>query len=59
MDQLLIALDVESSAKAIALADDLRGVVGGFKIGSRLFTSEGPSIVRALTSRGDRPPMTE
>ena len=54
MDQLLIALDVESSAKAIALADNLRGVAGGFKIGSRLFTSEGPSIVRALTSRGDR-----
>ena len=54
MDQLLIALDVESSAEAIALADHLRGVAGGFKIGSRLFTSEGPSIVRALTSRGDR-----
>ena len=54
MDQLLIALDVESSAKAIALADNLRGVAGGFKIGSRLFTSEGPAIVRALTSRGDR-----
>jgi orotidine-5'-phosphate decarboxylase len=54
VDQLLIALDVESSAKAIALANNLRGVAGGFKIGSRLFTSEGPSIVRALTSRGDR-----
>ena len=54
MDQLLIALDVESSAKALALADTLRGIAGGFKIGSRLFTSEGPDIVRALTSRGDR-----
>ena len=38
----------------MALADALRGVAGGFKIGSRLFTSEGPSIVRALTERGDR-----
>ena len=54
MDQLLIALDVESSARALALADSLRGVAGGFKIGSRLFTAEGPDIVRALTSRGDR-----
>jgi orotidine-5'-phosphate decarboxylase len=54
VDQLLIALDLETSARAIALADSLRGVAGGFKIGSRLFTSEGPSIVRALTSRGDR-----
>jgi orotidine-5'-phosphate decarboxylase len=54
MDQLLIALDVESAAKAVALADTLRGIAGGFKIGSRLFTAEGPSIVRALVERGDR-----
>jgi orotidine-5'-phosphate decarboxylase len=54
VDQLLVALDVESAAKAIALADTLRGVAGGFKIGSRLFTSEGPSIVRALVGKGDR-----
>jgi orotidine-5'-phosphate decarboxylase len=54
VDQLLIALDVESAAKAVALADSLRGVAGGFKIGSRLFTSEGPSIVRALVEKGDR-----
>jgi orotidine-5'-phosphate decarboxylase len=54
VDQLLIALDVESAAKAAALADSLRGVAGGFKIGSRLFTSEGPSIVRVLVDKGDR-----
>ena len=54
MDQLLVALDVESAAKAIAVADSLRGVAGGFKIGSRLFTSEGPSIVSALVDKGDR-----
>ena len=54
MDQLLIALDVESAAKALALADSLRGIAGGFKIGSRLFTSEGPAIVRALVGKGDR-----
>ena len=54
MDQLLIALDVESAGQAVTLADSLRGVAGGFKIGSRLFTSEGPSMVRALVQRGDR-----
>jgi orotidine-5'-phosphate decarboxylase len=53
-DKILVALDVESGAEAIRLADTLRDVVGGFKIGSRLFTSEGPSIVRTLTERHDR-----
>ena len=54
MDQLLIALDVETGARALQLAGALRGVAGGFKIGSRLFTAEGPGIVRALVERGDR-----
>ncbi len=54
MDQLLIALDVRPARKPLALADTLRGVAGGFKIGSRLFTAEGPAIVRALVAQGDR-----
>ncbi len=53
-DRVLVALDVETGDEALRLADTLRGSVGGFKIGSRLFTAEGPSIVRALTERGDR-----
>ncbi len=51
---VLVALDVASSQDAVSLADRLRGVVGGFKIGNQLFTAEGPAIVRTLAGRGDR-----
>ena len=54
MNQLLIALDVPTGGEALHLADLLRESVGGFKIGSQLFTAEGPAIVRALIGRGDR-----
>lgn len=54
MQQLLIALDVDSSAIALNLATSLRGVVGGLKIGSTLFTAEGPSIVEALVAKEHR-----
>ena len=54
MNPILVALDVASAAEALQLADELRGAVGGFKIGSQLFTSAGPSVVRELVDRGDR-----
>jgi len=54
MDQLLVALDVDTAAAACDLAERLRGVAGGFKIGNRLFTSHGPRIVEELSARGDR-----
>ena len=54
MNPILVALDVPSPAEALALAQTLRGEVGGFKIGKQLFTAAGPDIVRALTSKGDR-----
>ncbi len=54
MNQLLVALDVDTPDEATRLADSLRGSVGGFKIGSRLFTSHGPSFVERLVARGDQ-----
>ncbi len=54
MDKLVVALDVDTSARALQIAEDLRGTAGGFKIGSRLFTLEGPQLVRALVDGGAR-----
>jgi len=54
MDRVLVALDVDTSIDARTLADRLRGAVGGFKVGSRLFTGDGPELARELAARGDR-----
>ena len=53
-DRLIVALDVDSAAKALALADQLHGVAGALKVGSRLFTREGPDLVRRLVESGAR-----
>jgi orotidine-5'-phosphate decarboxylase len=52
--QLLVALDVESGDRALELATALQGLADGVKIGSRLFTLEGPGLVRRLTDQGTR-----
>jgi len=49
---ILVALDVPSADKAAVLARDLAPVVGGFKIGSELFTSAGPEFVRQVRATG-------
>jgi orotidine-5'-phosphate decarboxylase len=54
VDKLLVALDVESGERAMHLVDALRGLAGGFKIGNRLFTSEGPALVRRIADAGSR-----
>jgi orotidine-5'-phosphate decarboxylase len=54
VDQLLVALDVDSGADALRLASSLSHVAGGFKVGSRLFTLEGPPLVRTLVEHYGR-----
>ena len=53
-DRLLVALDVDNAERALALADQVRGVAGGLKVGSRLFTMAGPDLVRRLVASGAR-----
>jgi orotidine-5'-phosphate decarboxylase len=49
---VLVALDVPTAGAAFELAEQLAPVVGGFKIGSELFTSAGPEIVRRIRATG-------
>ena len=53
-DKLIVALDVDSAARAFDLFDSLRDVGGMFKIGSQLFTAAGPDIVRKIVAKGGR-----
>ena len=50
--RLILALDVATRAEALALAKATRDHVGYMKVGLRLFTSEGPELVRELRRAG-------
>lgn len=50
--QLIVALDVDTKAKAISLAGKLKESVRLFKVGSELFTSCGPEIIKELKKSG-------
>jgi orotidine-5'-phosphate decarboxylase len=49
---IIVALDVPAADTALKLAEQLAPVSGGFKIGSELFTSAGPDIVKKIRERG-------
>lgn len=49
---IIVALDVSKPEVAWRLAEKLAPVVGAFKIGSELFTSAGPEIVRRIRATG-------
>lgn len=52
--EVITALDVESREEAAALVAGLFGLIDFFKVGSRLFTAEGPPMVRELQEAGAR-----
>ena len=53
-EKLIVALDVESADEALRLYGELRHEAGMFKVGSQLFTSAGPDLVRRLVDEGAR-----
>ena len=51
-NKIIVALDVATKEKALALIEQLRGDISFFKIGLQLYTAEGPEIVRAVLATG-------
>ncbi|HUB86372.1 MAG TPA: orotidine-5'-phosphate decarboxylase [Verrucomicrobiae bacterium] len=49
---IIAALDVPTAEQALKLAEEVAPSVGAFKIGSELFTSAGPDIVKKIRARG-------
>jgi orotidine-5'-phosphate decarboxylase len=49
---ILVALDVPKLETALHLAETLAPVVGAFKVGTELFVSAGPEVVRRLRALG-------
>jgi orotidine-5'-phosphate decarboxylase len=48
----IVALDVESAGVAVRLVEELGDLCRFYKIGSELFTAEGPNVVRQVQERG-------
>ena len=53
-DKLIIALDVDTPTKALDLVKQLHSVAGMFKVGSQLFTTAGPQIVRDILAHDSK-----
>jgi orotidine-5'-phosphate decarboxylase len=49
---IIAALDVSTAEEALKIAAQLAPAVGAFKIGSELFTSAGPDIVKKIRATG-------
>ncbi|MFC1566840.1 orotidine-5'-phosphate decarboxylase [bacterium] len=54
MDKIIAALDYNSGDEALKLVDLLGGKISFYKVGSVLFTTEGPQMIRELKKRGKK-----
>ena len=53
-EKLIVALDLPNGNAATRMAEMLQGHAGMFKVGSELFTAEGPVTVRYLVTAGQK-----
>lgn len=53
-DRIILALDVDSFEKAMALVKELKDYVGLFKVGMELYYSTGPNIVKKINDLGGK-----
>ena len=51
-EKIIVALDVPSAEAALQVAQKLHGHVGMFKVGTEVFTAEGPVVARYLVADG-------
>ena len=54
--RLLCAIDTVEIDTAVAIADSLRDVVGGVKLGLEFFNAHGPDGVRTIAARAEPRP---
>ena len=50
--KIIVALDTEDISVALDLVQRLQGVVGIFKVGSQLFTAQGPEVIKRIQEKG-------
>ncbi len=53
-EEIIVALDFPSAKAAMRVAETLHGHVGMFKVGSEVFTAEGPVLARYLVAAGEQ-----
>ncbi len=51
-DRILVALDTTDADQALALAEGVKGAVGGVKLGKEFFTAHGPQGVHKVSGAG-------
>jgi orotidine-5'-phosphate decarboxylase len=52
--KIIVALDAPSAEAGLEVAEKLHGHVGMFKVGSEVFTAEGPVLARYLLATGEQ-----